>query len=181
MEELYDTEEFQALVQKSIEDKAQSKAIAGGKGGEGKEAGDRIPWEKLSDQEKKELLQQLKKAWDSLSPEEKLELLKQAKQELGEKDKNRPEIAPPLMVGEDGNPLDKDKLKEAIQSLKESIERAQEEQADYNARYERVQTDVNRMKTVFRKFYQRQVGYWQRWREKGMLDDAALPLAVAGE
>ena len=36
MEELYDTEEFQALVQKSIEDKAQSKAIAGGKGGEGK-------------------------------------------------------------------------------------------------------------------------------------------------
>jgi cobalamin biosynthesis protein CobT len=54
-------------------------------------------------------------------------------------------------------------------------------QAEYEERYERVSGDVGRMRGVFRKFYQRQVEYWQRWMTRGRMDDGALPLIVAGE
>jgi len=56
-----------------------------------------------------------------------------------------------------------------------------DEQGQYDVRYERVVRDISRMKMVFRRFYQQQKGYWERWRERGMLDDASIPLIVAGE
>jgi uridine kinase/anti-sigma regulatory factor (Ser/Thr protein kinase) len=235
MRDLYDDPAFQKLVGQSIEDKAQADVEGDGDGesqtGEGKdgeggtvkerpapaEDADRIPWETLSDQEKQKALEKLRESWERLSEEEKEALRKTAAEELARKDLNTPGIQQPLMMDEDGTPLDEQQAKQALEKMqqrKEQADREQQEyeeqqelrrmeeeeesakaaaeerereglnrteQDDFNDRYERVHGDIGRMRTVFRKFYQRQRGYFQRWLERGLLDDAALPLAVAGE
>jgi MoxR-like ATPase/WD40 repeat protein len=75
---------------------------------------------------------------------------------------------------------------EEERALRDAEERKREgltetAQADYNQRYERVRGDVHHMRRVFRLFFQQQEDYWQRWLEKGVLDDDALPLLLTGE